>query len=131
MMPITQSQGQTLTALLHTIRHDWDLAGIRAALRKAAEIGAFPDIAVAACRCAANPDMRTPALIAEPGPHWQGLAAGLRQVPAMCTDHPTQRARACPTCFELRRPQPATFTVPRPRKRAFTPNPNQEAATTT
>ena len=34
-MSLSQSQGQALTALLHTIRRDWGLAGITAALKKA------------------------------------------------------------------------------------------------
>jgi hypothetical protein len=62
-MPITQSQGQALAALLGQIRRDWGLPGINAAIRAASDIGSFADLAVAACRVAATPEIRTPALI--------------------------------------------------------------------
>jgi len=97
---------------LHTIRRDWGLAGITAALKKASPLGSAAEVAVAACRCAANPDMRTPALIAGPGPHWQGLAAGSRLAPQMCVTHPEQKAGGCPECFKAAVPKPADFVVP-------------------
>jgi len=112
-MTLSQSQGQALTALLHTIRKDWGLAGITAALKKASPLGSAAEVAVAACRCAANPDMRTPALIADPGPHWLGLAAGSRLAPQMCVTHPEQKAGACAECFKAAVPRPADFVVPR------------------
>jgi hypothetical protein len=116
MMPISISQTQALVALIHQLRKDWDLAGIRAAIAKAATIGSAADIATAACRCAANPDMRTPALIAEPGPHWLGTTAGTRQAPIMCADHPQWKGGHCPQCFGERRPKPDNFVVPRPTR---------------
>jgi len=112
-MSLSQSQGQALTALLHTIRRDWGLAGITAALKKASLLGSAAEVAVAACRCAANPDMRTPSLIADPGPHWQGLAAGSRLAPVMCVTHPEQKAGSCPECFKAAVPRPETCVVPR------------------
>jgi hypothetical protein len=123
-MPITQSQGQALTALIGQLRKDWDLAGIRAAIRKAALIGAPADVAVAACRCAANPDMRTPALIAEPGPHWLGTSAGSRQAPTMCPTHPAHKAGGCPACIAGAVPKPDyVMAPPRTRSRDWTPKP--------
>ena len=65
-MPLSQSQGQALTALLHTIRRDWGLAGITAALKKASPLGSAAEVAVAACRVAANEGIRSPSLIADP-----------------------------------------------------------------
>lgn len=112
MMPITRSQGQALAALLHQLRGDWDLPGINAAIRKAAAHGSAADVAVAACRCAANPEMRTPALISEPGTHWQGTVVGTRQAPLMCAEHPTQPARHCADCTALAVPKPAGFVIP-------------------
>ena len=112
-MTLSQSQGQALPALLHTIRRDWGLAGITAALKKASPLGSAAEVAVAACRCAANPDMRTPSLIADPGPHWQGLAAGSRLAPAMCVEHPEQKAGSCQECVKAAVPKPAGFTVPK------------------
>jgi len=115
-MSLSQSQGQALTALLHTIRRDWGLAGITAALKKASPLGSAAEVAVAACRCAANPDMRTPALIADPGPHWQGLAAGSRLAPQMCVTHPEQKAGSCAECFKAARPRADLCPVPRRSK---------------
>ena len=112
-MPLSQSQGQALTALLHTIRRDWGLAGITAALKKASPLGSAAEVAVAACRCAANPDMRTPALIADPGPHWLGLAAGSRLAPVMCVAHPARKAGGCPECFKAAVPRADLCPVPR------------------
>jgi len=113
VVTLSQSQGQALTALLHTIRRDWGLAGITAALKKASLLGSAAEVAVAACRVAANPDMRTPALIGDPGPHWQGLAAGSRLAPQMCVTHPEQKAGACVECFKAAVPRADLCPVPR------------------
>ena len=118
-MPLTQSQGQALAALLHQIRHDWSLPGINAAIRAASDIGSFADLAVAACRVAATPEIRTPALIATPGPHWYGLPAGSRLAPVMCTEHAAEKAGGCPECVKAAVPKPAGFVIPKPRKRDF------------
>ena len=126
-MPLSQSQGQALTALLHTIRRDWGLAGITAALKKASLLGSAAEVAVAACRCAANPDMRTPALIADPGPHWQGLAAGSRLAPQMCVTHPEQKAGSCAECWAARKPRPADFVVPKRSKHLIPFIPEEES----
>jgi len=115
-MSLSQSQGQALTALLHTIRRDWGLAGITAALKKASLLGSAAEVAVAACRCAANPDMRTPVLIADPGPHWSGLAAGSRLAPQMCVTHPEQKAGSCVECFKAAVPRADLCPVPRRSK---------------
>jgi len=113
LMPMSKSQGEALTALLHQLRRDWGLAGIAAAVRKASLNASATDVAVAACRCAANLEMRTPALIAGPGPHWQGTPAGTRLAPVMCVEHPAEPAGRCLTCHELARPKPDGFTVPK------------------
>jgi hypothetical protein len=115
-MPLNISQGQALVALLGTLRKDWGLAGITAALKKASPLGSAAEVAVAACRCAANPDMRTPALIADPGPHWQGLAAGSRLAPVMCVTHPEQKAGSCAECFKAAVPRADLCPVPRRSK---------------
>jgi len=109
----TKAQLEALTALLGQLRHDWDTPGIRAALARAAHLGTGGDIAVAACRIAANPDAHTPGLIPTPGTHWQGTTAGLRPVPIMCIRHPDQKAGHCLKCFKAARPKPASFTVPK------------------
>ena len=125
MATLTQSQGQALTALIHQMRSDWGVAGIGTALRKAAVLGSFAELCVAACRCAANPDTRTPALIAEPGPHWQGSAVATRPQPRMCVDHPARKASGCPDCAQQAVPRPASFVVPIPTRHAWTPEEEQ------
>ena len=60
---MTAAQGQALVALLGTLRKDWGLAGITAALKKASPLGSAAEVAVAACRCAANEGIRSPSLI--------------------------------------------------------------------
>ena len=136
MRQLTRSQGEALTALLHTLRRDWDLAGIRAALRKAGELGPAVDVAVAACRVAANWEARTPALIAEPGTHWQGLATGQRLAPVMCPEHPDQRLGLCRPCVDARTPMPdeirelarqARRTAPKPKQATHQPDPERIA----
>jgi len=105
----TRAQLEALTALLGQLRHDWDTPGIRAALARAAHLGTAADIAVAACRVAANPDAHTPGLIPAPGAHWQGTTAGRRSVPIMCILHPDQKAGHCLKCFAAAKPKPASF----------------------
>ena len=112
-MPLNQSQGQALTALLGTIRKDWGLAGITAALKKASLLGSAAEVAVAACRVAANEGIRSPSLIADPGPHWLGLAAGSRLAPVMCVTHPEQKAGSCAECFKAAVPRADLCPVPR------------------
>jgi len=107
-MPLNISQGQALVALLGTLRKDWGLAGITAALKKASPLGSAAEVAVA--------DMRTPALIADPGPHWQGLAAGSRLAPVMCVTHPEQKAGSCAECFKAAVPRADLCPVPRRSK---------------
>lgn len=125
---ITAAQLQALTALLGTLRKDWDTPGIRAALARAAHLGTGADIAIAACRVAANPDAHTPGLIPAPGTHWQGTTAGRRSVPIMCIRHPDQKAGHCLKCFAAAKPKPASFAVPKREAQAQEPA-TQEAHT--
>jgi len=128
MMPngLSRSQGEALTALLHQLRRDWGLPGIAATLRKTATLGTAADITVAAVRCAANPQMRTPALIAEPGPHWQGTDTGQRMAPIMCVDHPQNPARNCLECVAQSVPPPPGFVVPKRDKHVHDFIPEEE-----
>ena len=126
-MTLSQSQGQALTALLHTLRRDWGLAGITAALKKASLLGSAADVAVAACRVAANEGMRTPALIADPGPHWLGLAAGSRLAPQMCVTHPEQKAGSCAECFKAAVPRADLCPVPKRDKHLIPFVPEEES----
>ena len=112
-MPMTKSQGEALTALLHQLRKDWGLPGIAAAVRKASLGASAADVAVAACRCAADLTMRTPGLIPTPGPHWQGTPAGSRLAPVMCSEHPERKAGGCVDCLAASVPRPETCVVPK------------------
>ena len=116
-MPMTKSQGQALTTLLHQLRKDWGLPGIAAAIRKASLGASAADVAVAACRCAADPSMRTPGLIPTPGPHWQGTTAGTRLAPVMCSEHPERKAGGCVDCLKAAVPKPEDFEVPQRDRR--------------
>lgn len=102
---MTKAQGEALTALLHQLRKDWDAPGIRAALQRAQALGSATDVAVAACRVAGNQDARTPALIAEPGAHWQGTAVGKRQTHPVCDQHHRPLGR-CADCDRESAPPP-------------------------
>ena len=79
-MPLSQSQGQALTALLHTIRKDWGLAGITAALKHSAHDPAFcsgwvTHICGANLDPAANPSQCGPGSAISDGERMPSLAA--------------------------------------------------------
>jgi hypothetical protein len=95
---ITQTEAQALTAFVERVRPEWDRPGILAAIRKAQGLGSAAAIGAALCRLAENRDLRTPALLAEPGPHWAGTTVATRPPPTMCADHPTSRALDCRQC---------------------------------
>lgn len=123
---LTRSQGEALTTLVGTMRKDWDLPGVRAAIRQAAEIGPAFDVIVATVRAAANTEARTPAFIPSPGPHWQGTATGSHQPPTMCGLHPEQRALRCPECATTPTATPEQIAAARQRARELAANPPQE-----
>lgn len=68
---ITHDQAKRLAELIHSLRGDWDVKGILAALYEAGGKGGNFDVAQAAIRAAASPANRTPAIIALEGPHWR------------------------------------------------------------
>lgn len=98
MMHISQVEAQALAAFVSRIRPDWDHPGILAAIAKARSLGSAADIGSALCKLAANPGLRTPALLSEPGAHWAGAVTGTRQRPDMCPEHPAEKAGACQPC---------------------------------
>ena len=97
-MRITRVEAQALAAFVSRIRDDWDQPGIVAAIEKAAPLGAPAAIGAALCRLAENRDLRTPAMLAEPGTHWSGTTVAKLAPPVMCAEHPHQPARECPDC---------------------------------
>jgi hypothetical protein len=95
MMHIDHTQATALAAFVGRIRPDWDHPGIVAAIGKARSLGSAAAVGAALCRLAENLELRTPAMLAEPGNHWGGTSVASRQAPSMCPDHPTEKAGAC------------------------------------
>jgi len=76
---ITDDGARGLSAFIHSIRGDWDVAGIRSALSSARLRAPSHELGIAAIRCAMG-DARTPAVIGMDGPHWAGLVEHARVV---------------------------------------------------
>jgi len=98
MMHIDHTQATALAAFVGRIRPDWDHPGIVAAIGKARSLGSAAAIGAALCRLAENRELRTPAMLAEPGTHWSGTTVAKLPPPIMCAEHPHQPARECPDC---------------------------------
>jgi len=118
-MRITTAQAQALAAFVARVRDDWDHPGIVAAIQKAAPLGSPAAIGAALCRLAENRELRTPAMLADPGTHWSGTTVAKVAPPVMCVDHPSQPARACPECIAAAVPadQCAAWQRPKPARR--------------
>lgn len=86
---LTKAQAQQLAEFLHTIRRDWDPAGIVHALGVARGRGSVDALAVAAVRAAVDPLNRTPAVIGRSGPHWVGAFREVQGPPRenVCVEH--------------------------------------------
>jgi len=69
---MSKLQAQALANFIHTLRRDWDPAGIVHALGVARGRGSVDALAVAAVRAAMVPGNRTPAVIGQSGAHWVG-----------------------------------------------------------
>src|SRR5690349_20656220 len=106
MMRMTKVEAQALAAFVARVRPDWQQPGIMAAIEKAVPLGSAAAIGGALCRLAENLELRTPALLAEPGPHWSGTTVATRQPPVKCPEHPGEKAGACRECEALAVPAP-------------------------
>lgn len=88
---ITDQQIQAAAQLVSLLSGDkkWDVVGVRSQLIAARTKASAPDLAIAAIRCAVNPDARTPAVIGMDGPHWVAVpfAGGRETRPAKCPTH--------------------------------------------
>lgn len=73
---MTKGQADATATLVATLRPDWDVRGILAALAIAKDRGSAADVAVAAIRAASVPSNRTPAVIPLAGPHWPTTTTG-------------------------------------------------------
>lgn len=94
---ITDDQARTLAAHVHTLRPDWDVPGIRAAINKARHVADAHDLGAALIRYARREDIKTPGLFHDDGPHWRASTdAAPRVTVTKCADH--GQAIPCPSC---------------------------------
>ena len=80
-MTLTKTQGELLCQLVHSLRRDWDMPGIEAAVREAARTRPAAVVAAAMLATAANPDARTPKAVLGAGPQWDPTRAALTPDP--------------------------------------------------
>ena len=74
-----------LARFVHCLRTDWDVPGIRAAIHAARHVDRRESVAIALIELARRDDLRTPALLPEPGAHWQtGRTPGARVTARRC-----------------------------------------------
>lgn len=78
---ITSTQARSLAAFVASIRPGWDIPGIAAALHTARHRAPVDELAIALIRLASRTDLRTPAVLAHDGPHWQGLPVAEARAP--------------------------------------------------
>lgn len=105
---MTSAQSQALAAFVARIRTDWDQPGILAAITKASNLASPAAIGRALCALAENRELRTPALLASPGKHWQqdGEPVGPNgSNNVRCPEH-TLSFHPCPQCAAKRTPPP-------------------------
>lgn len=95
LVRITKVEAQALAAFIGRIRPDWNQPGIVAAIEKAGPLGPAAAVGAALCKLAENYELRTPAMLDQPGPHWAGTTVATRTPPTMCPDHPEWRAHRC------------------------------------
>lgn len=89
MQTITSTQAQHLAGFVASIRPGWDIPGIAAALHAARYRAPVDELAIALIRLAGRDDLRTPALLAQDGPHWHGLEVATTRAPQQpkCPTH--------------------------------------------
>ena len=101
---ITQTQASIIANALTEIRPDWNWQSLMTLLEaNCAHPATFADTLVAAVTKAQDTDLRTPAAIWNPGPHWpdtsrDAVTAHSEQGPR-CEDHTTEPAATCPCCI--------------------------------
>jgi hypothetical protein len=117
---MTYEQAEMLATLTSSLRTDWGVPGIVAALEKVASTHDAMELTLATLHAADDPSNRTPAIIALPGRHWD-LARGTVIAPRasftpgtsndtspMCPQHPDLHEWECKTC-NVPSPKPPTF----------------------
>jgi hypothetical protein len=89
---LTREQATALADLVHLLRPEWDRAGIFTALGHCQKLNPF-DVAMAAIRAAASPDVRTPGVIPNTrGDHWH------EKVAPPTSPRPPKPHEACRVC---------------------------------
>lgn len=98
MSRIDQRKADAIVEAVAAGRSDWDPAGIRAALSKAAPRcpGDYWRLLIVAAQAAMVPTNRTPAIVALDGDHWK--LAGAEPQP------PSSRPLRCATCHRIHDP---------------------------
>ena len=121
---LNEGQRDALAGLIRSYRRDsthgpvWDMAGIHAGIRRAEQVAdSGIQLCAAALAAAANPEVKTPGFIAQPGRHWPDLGNGDRQQPTRlttnvpCPEH-EQHTIPCRACRAETRPaQPGELTA--------------------
>jgi hypothetical protein len=95
---ITDDQARALAALVASLHPGWDVPGVRVAIHKARHRGDAFAVARAALEVASRVELRTPALLAEDGPHWGTSTQVPRPQQARCVVHPFELADPCREC---------------------------------
>lgn len=99
---ITSDQARALASLVHTLRPDWDIPGIAAAIHRARHRAPALGIAHAALRLAERTDLRTPAVLEQDGAHWHPTAVETRDdhrfERCAVAGHQSYPAWACGAC---------------------------------
>ncbi len=78
---ISSAQARALAVFVNTIRPDWDVPGIAAALHRARHRAPVDELATAVIRFSRRDDLRTPAVFADDGTHWMGLPVAEARAP--------------------------------------------------
>lgn len=121
----TDNELQRLAMMANALRPEWPVRSLLTRLTTTHAARPYRDLAVALAWIATDPATKTPARLAEAGPWWhatsmtESVAAHI--APAMCADHPDQKAAHCVECASLAVPKPEYVVIPRPQKRAFVP----------
>lgn len=90
---------EALANLLHALRPEWGIAGIKAALFTAKDRGDAHVVAHAALYAAEDLGNRTPAIIPLPGPHWtRGRELGSSNPGGAKCDQPGHEGKPAHNC---------------------------------
>lgn len=127
MSTLTTLQSQRLAELAHLIRKDWDVPGIAAAIRNAAKAPAA-EVASALFALAADPNVKTPALLPQRGHWWptgEAMSGPAVSYNVPCPEHASQ-IMPCRECANQVTPAPPGFAAEVRASLAAVPRTNQQ-----